>query len=205
MRDLLVEYIRRRSAGLDYSTLRQLTNILVRTFWKQIEKINPDQKDLRLSEETFTQWKEWLIHLPRDENYAFWQWAIVETLRLAGLRAEELTELTHLSVRQYRRPNGEVVARLVISPSKATASVSPDPPPNSSTSSSKSSADTATSTAPSRSASATTRTRRSGASHCPTCSRTSTAAPSAACPPPSGATSGGLATNSRSRPQTSRA
>jgi hypothetical protein len=36
----------------------------------------------------------------------------------AGLRAEELTELTHLSVRQYQRPNGEVVALLVISPSK---------------------------------------------------------------------------------------
>jgi site-specific recombinase XerD len=257
MRDLLVEYIRRRSAGLDYSTLRQLTNLLVRTFWKQIEKINPDQKDLRLTEETFTQWKEWLmvlpdgkprldvdgpmttvralyldlqswaaaeperwakwvapcpirdadlrwfqvrrrrlqermanrtrerqpllpilskyvndrwhrlrtlldaaltvelgeeftaegvtwlrvssrdqrhnrppvrainrttgelVHLSRDENYAFWQWAIVETLRLAGLRAEELTELTHLSVRQYRRPNSEVVALLVISPSKS--------------------------------------------------------------------------------------
>ncbi|MET9852175.1 hypothetical protein ABZY57_04385 [Streptomyces sp. NPDC006450] len=46
MRDLLVEYIRRRSANLDYSTLRGLTNLLVRTFWKQIEKINPGQKDL---------------------------------------------------------------------------------------------------------------------------------------------------------------
>ncbi len=257
MRDLLVEYIRRRSAGLDYSTLRQLTNLLVRTFWKQIEKINPGQKDLKLSEETFTQWKEWLmvlpdgkprldvdgpmmavralyldlqswaaaeperwakwvapcpirdadlrwfqvrrrrlqermanrtrdrqpllpilsqhvndrwhrlrtlldaaltvengeeftaegvtwlrvstkdqrhnrppvravnratgelIHVSKDEGIAFWQWAIVETLRLAGLRAEELTELTHLSVRQYQRPNGEVVALLVVTPSKS--------------------------------------------------------------------------------------
>ncbi|MGW1365335.1 hypothetical protein ACWCQP_49475 [Streptomyces chartreusis] len=60
-----------------------------------------------------------LVHLSRDENYAFWQWAIVETLRLAGLRAEELTELTHLSVRRYRWTNGEVVALLVISPSKS--------------------------------------------------------------------------------------
>ncbi|MEU9547205.1 tyrosine-type recombinase/integrase [Streptomyces mirabilis] len=257
VRDLLVEYIRRRSAGLDYSTLRQLTNLLVGVFWKQIEKINPGQKDLRLSEETFTAWKEWLmvlpdgkprldvdgpmmavralyldlhtwsaaeperwakwvapcpildsdlrwfqirrrrlqermanrtrdrqpllpilsqhvtdtwhrlrslldaalkvengeeftaegvtwlrvstkdqrhnrppvravnrttgelVHISRDENYAFWEWAIIETLRLAGLRAEELTELTHLSVRQYQRPNGEVVALLVISPSKS--------------------------------------------------------------------------------------
>ncbi|MFF7022248.1 tyrosine-type recombinase/integrase [Streptomyces klenkii] len=257
VRDVLVEYIRRRSAGLDYSTLRQLTNLLVRVFWKQIEEINPDQKDLRLSEETFTSWKEWLlvlpngnprldvdgplmairalyldlqawavaeperwskwsapcpvrdadlrwfhlrrrrlqermanrtrdrqpllpvlsqyvndtwhrlrtlleaagqvengeeftvdgttwlrvstkdqrhnrppvravnratgelVHLSRDENTVFWQWAVVETLRLAGLRAEELTELTHLSVRQYQRSSGEVVALLVVSPSKS--------------------------------------------------------------------------------------
>ncbi|CAM5343316.1 Tyrosine recombinase XerC [Streptomyces tanashiensis] len=257
VRDLLVEYLRRRSAGLDYSTLRQLSNLLVRVFWKQIEEINPGQADLRLSEETFTRWKErlvvlpngkprldvdgplmavralyldlhtwavaeperwakwvapcpvrdadlrwfhlrrrrlqermanrtrdrqpllpvlsqyvndtwhrlrslleeagkvengeefvhegvtWLrvstkdqqhnnppiravnrttgelVHLSRDENLAFWQWAVVETLRLAGLRAEELTELTHLSVRQYQRPSGEVVALLVVSPSKS--------------------------------------------------------------------------------------
>ncbi|MFF7234625.1 tyrosine-type recombinase/integrase [Streptomyces sioyaensis] len=60
-----------------------------------------------------------LVHVSRDEGYAFWQWAIVETLRLAGLRAEELIELTHLSVRQYQRPNGEVVALLVVTPSKS--------------------------------------------------------------------------------------
>jgi site-specific recombinase XerD len=257
VRDLLVDYIRRRSADLDYSSLRQQTNLLVNTFWKTIEEINPDQKDLRLSEEVLTQWKErlqvlpggkprldldgplmavralyldlhtwsvaeperwakwvapcpvrdedlrwshlrrrrlqermtkrtrdrqpllpvlvrhvtdkwrrlrelldaaqnvalgeeftvegtiWLrvstkdqrhnrppinainrktgelVKLSWEENQAFWQWAIVETLRLAGLRAEELTELTHLSVRQYQRPNGEVVALLVISPSKS--------------------------------------------------------------------------------------
>ncbi|MET9809172.1 site-specific integrase [Streptomyces halstedii] len=256
VRDLLVEYVRRRSAELDYSTLRHLITRLVKTFWKVIEEINPEQADLRLSEETFTQWKEKLLVLPggkprldmdgpllavrslyldlhtwsvaeperwakwvapcpvrdadlrhfqlrrrrlnerianrtrvrqpllpilsqhvndtwhqrreqlkaaqsvnpgeefvhdgttwlrvscnerhnrppvrvvnrttgdlvrvsQDENAAFWQWAVVETLRLAGLRAEELTELSHLSVRQYQRPNGQVVALLVISPSKS--------------------------------------------------------------------------------------
>jgi site-specific recombinase XerD len=59
-----------------------------------------------------------LAELSHTENQAFWQWAVVETLRLAGLRAEELTELTHLSVRNYQRANGEVVALLVVSPSK---------------------------------------------------------------------------------------
>ncbi|MFE2638381.1 hypothetical protein ACFXKF_27090 [Streptomyces scopuliridis] len=45
MRDLLVEYISRRAAELDYSTLRHLINRLVKTFWKVIEEINPDQAD----------------------------------------------------------------------------------------------------------------------------------------------------------------
>jgi hypothetical protein len=34
------------------------------------------------------------------------------------VRIEELTELTHLSVRQYQRANGEVIALLVVTPSK---------------------------------------------------------------------------------------
>ncbi|MFE9536647.1 tyrosine-type recombinase/integrase [Streptomyces sp. NPDC006691] len=256
VRDLLVDYLHRRSVTMDYSTRRGLIHHLGKLWWKQIEEINPDQADLHLSEETFQQWKEWLMVLPngkprldvdgpmlavralyldlhtwavaeperwapwvapnpirdadlrwfhlrrrkiqertanrtrarqpllpilsehvndnwhrlRDmmetaksvqegeefvfegttwlrvstqekharppvravnratgelmriswmENLAFWQWAIIETLRLAGLRAEELTELTHLSIRQYQRPSGEVVALLVVSPSKS--------------------------------------------------------------------------------------
>ncbi|MFE9857451.1 hypothetical protein [Streptomyces sp. NPDC005780] len=43
----------------------------------------------------------------------------METLRLAGLRAEELPELTPLSVRSHQRPGGEVVGLLVITPSKS--------------------------------------------------------------------------------------
>jgi hypothetical protein len=43
---------------------------------------------------------------------------VVEVLRLTGIRSEELLELSQLSIRQYQRPNGEVVALLVIAPSK---------------------------------------------------------------------------------------
>ncbi len=60
-----------------------------------------------------------LVKLSRAENLAFWQWAVIETLRSAGVRVEELSELSHLSVRQYQRANGEVVALLVITPSKS--------------------------------------------------------------------------------------
>jgi integrase len=58
------------------------------------------------------------LNTEADEENAFWIWAAVTTLRHAGVRIEELLELTHLSVRQYQRASGEVIALLVISPSK---------------------------------------------------------------------------------------
>ena len=262
VRDLLVDYIRRRSVEVDYGTMENLVRSLVQYFWRIVEEVNPDQADLRLSQEIVQAWKqrllirrdgkprehidgpflavrafyldlqtwsaaeperwarwvapcpiretdlrwfhvrrrrlrermanrtrerqpllailsqhvndEWqglrallgaarqvqlgerfvvddvtwqraankssqrrpdllatepvrvinqgtgeLVRLSYEENAAFWQWATVETLRLAGLRREELVELTHLSIRQYERPNGEVVALLVVSPSKS--------------------------------------------------------------------------------------
>lgn len=59
-----------------------------------------------------------ILNAVTEEHAAFWDWACVETLRHSGCRVEELCELTHLSVRQYRRSNGEVIALLVIAPSK---------------------------------------------------------------------------------------
>ncbi|NYE71884.1 tyrosine-type recombinase/integrase [Microlunatus parietis] len=58
------------------------------------------------------------VNVSLAEDTAFWQWAIVETLRHTGVRIEELLELSQLSIRQYLRRNGEVVALLVIAPSK---------------------------------------------------------------------------------------
>ena len=58
------------------------------------------------------------INVTLAEDTAFWEWACVETLRHTGARCEELLELSQLSIRQYVRPNGEVVALLVIAPSK---------------------------------------------------------------------------------------
>ncbi len=59
-----------------------------------------------------------IINVSRQEQKAFWEWSIVETLRHSGARVEELLELSQLSIRQYQRPSGEVVALLVIAPSK---------------------------------------------------------------------------------------
>lgn len=57
--------------------------------------------------------------LRREEEYAFWAWAAVNTLRLTGVRIEELMEITHHSLIQYRLPTtGELVPLLQIAPSK---------------------------------------------------------------------------------------
>ncbi|WP_078962905.1 tyrosine-type recombinase/integrase [Streptomyces sp. XY533] len=60
-----------------------------------------------------------LTHVSMAEEAAFWEWAAVEVLRHSGIRVEELVELSHLSIRQYERPNGEVIALLVVAPSKS--------------------------------------------------------------------------------------
>ncbi|MGI5440405.1 tyrosine-type recombinase/integrase [Streptomyces shenzhenensis] len=58
------------------------------------------------------------------EDDAFWAWAVIETLRHTGVRAEELTELTHLALVSYKLPDqlpdkGEVVPLLQVMPSKS--------------------------------------------------------------------------------------
>ena len=60
--------------------------------------------------------------LTRQESEAFWAWAFTEVLRHTGIRFEELRELSHHSITQYRLPStGELVPLLQIAPSKAGA------------------------------------------------------------------------------------
>ena len=57
-----------------------------------------------------------------DEHRGFWTWAMVEVLRHTGIRIEELTELSHHSLIQYRLPGtGELIPLLQITPSKTDA------------------------------------------------------------------------------------
>jgi hypothetical protein len=54
-----------------------------------------------------------------EEHRGFWTWAMVNVLRLTGIRIEELTELSHHSLIQYRLPaTGELIPLLQIAPSK---------------------------------------------------------------------------------------
>lgn len=57
--------------------------------------------------------------LTREDDIAFWCWAAVEVLRTTGIRIEELTELSHHSLIQYRLPStDELIPLLHIMPSK---------------------------------------------------------------------------------------
>ncbi len=57
--------------------------------------------------------------LTLEEHRGFWAWATVEVLRHTGIRIEELTELSHHSLVQYRLPaTGELIPLLQIAPSK---------------------------------------------------------------------------------------
>ncbi|AGB26818.1 site-specific recombinase XerD (plasmid) [Mycobacterium sp. JS623] len=49
---------------------------------------------------------------------AFMTWTIIEILRHTGIRIEELLELTHVSIKQYRKPDSTVLPLLQIAPSK---------------------------------------------------------------------------------------
>ena len=58
-------------------------------------------------------------NLSYEEEEAFWGFATIEVLRLTGIRCEELLELTHHSITEYRLPStGELVPLLQIAPSK---------------------------------------------------------------------------------------
>ena len=60
--------------------------------------------------------------LTLEEDHAFWAWAIMQVLRLTGVRVEELLELSHYSLVEYRLPTtGELVPLLQIAPSKTDA------------------------------------------------------------------------------------
>ena len=58
------------------------------------------------------------VDLQYNVTRAFMTWTIIEILRHTGIRIEEMLELTHLSIKQYRKPDGTVIPLLQIAPSK---------------------------------------------------------------------------------------
>ena len=57
VRDLLVDYLRERQAGLDYASLHKLSYVLARLFWRDLEIHHPGIASLHLSSEVAAGWK----------------------------------------------------------------------------------------------------------------------------------------------------
>lgn len=55
--DLLVRYLSAREGALDYSTLRALSDVLCRLFWRDIQDHSPETTTLALRPEVASQWK----------------------------------------------------------------------------------------------------------------------------------------------------
>jgi len=58
IRDLFVDYLRERQAGMDYTSVRSLNTMLVLLFWRDLELHEPGIDSLRLSDETARAWKQ---------------------------------------------------------------------------------------------------------------------------------------------------
>jgi hypothetical protein len=109
--------------------------------------------------------------LGHEEDHAFWAWAAVDILRLTGCRVEELLEISHHSLIQYRLPTtGETVPLLQIVPSKTVRKDSWSSPRSWRTCSRPSSPGSANPTGQSRSFPSTTATNAYGARHPQCCS-----------------------------------
>ena len=65
VRQLLIDYLRRRQGDTDYNTRHNLAGMIGYNFWAKIEELSPGQPDLNLSEDLYNQWKE-TIRLRRD-------------------------------------------------------------------------------------------------------------------------------------------
>ena len=55
-----------------------------------------------------------VVHVGREEGRAFWDWAIIETLRLSGIRIEEFLEISQLSIRQYQSPSSRTMSHMLV-------------------------------------------------------------------------------------------
>lgn len=68
VRDLLVDYLRERQSGLDYSTIRQLASKLILLFWRDPEIHEPGIDSPHLSDRTARSWKDRLSHVRYDNH-----------------------------------------------------------------------------------------------------------------------------------------
>ncbi|WP_328335791.1 site-specific integrase [Streptomyces sp. NBC_00455] len=57
VRDLIVDYLNERRPSIDYSSLRQMSTVLAKLFWSDLERHHPGIDSLRLDKEVAAAWK----------------------------------------------------------------------------------------------------------------------------------------------------
>jgi hypothetical protein len=57
VRQLLIDYLTRRSLAMDYSSLTGLARLLAGVFWAKIERLVPGLPDLRIPGHVYDQWR----------------------------------------------------------------------------------------------------------------------------------------------------
>ena len=80
VRQLLLDYFHRRAADTDYASLANLVLLVAHHFWEKIERLNPDQADLRIVPDLYARWRE-LIRTRDDGNPRAGQELIVIAVR----------------------------------------------------------------------------------------------------------------------------
>lgn len=58
VRQLIIDYIVRRQGDTDYVTREGLARSIAGRFWREIERIAPDQRDLAIPQEIYDQWRK---------------------------------------------------------------------------------------------------------------------------------------------------
>ncbi|MGH3671140.1 MAG: hypothetical protein ACRDSH_10965 [Pseudonocardiaceae bacterium] len=58
MRQLIIDYIVRRQGDTDYVIREGLARSIAGRFWREMEKIAPEQRDLAIPQEVYDQWHE---------------------------------------------------------------------------------------------------------------------------------------------------
>lgn len=73
-REPLIEYLRTRSASLDYNTLRTMAGILVATFWRDILNHHPDVDRFKITRDIAEAWKQRVFNAATSElRSQYWQ------------------------------------------------------------------------------------------------------------------------------------
>ncbi len=127
VRQLLIRYLQERAPSLDYGSLDNLSAILVRNFWCDVEKHHPEVTTLALPPQVAQAWRERYAYKPNGEPRRnaingltavramyldLREWALTDPKQWGGHVYASPVSLSHLAggIKQKRRHRSEMQA-----------------------------------------------------------------------------------------------